>query len=880
MSKLVTKLLLAVVILALACGPAAAETPAVAYKDVGNHWAAGDIEKCKASGLMTGYPGDLFMPDKHLTRAEALAVIGKGLAWDQQAGSISMEGLNYPNDLWDGFRVYVAFAADKQLIAKEDIAGIKFNEPATRMELFSWLARALDLKGDANSLNFSDLVGISDSQKELLAGVVEAGIIKGLPGNLINPSGKLTRAEMAAILCRLIDSGRIVRGSDSRAPEDAGVLTGEKGYVIGKYHDYFTVHLGFGSVVRLHVANVSFLINGSSTSYGSLKPGAPVELIKSGSSVSAVRILNGTAKVFGKVKEYNSSVIVIKDEDGRTAIYDIDKKVEIIDVYGNQTGTEGIQVGLNAEISLRDNYNAVEIRMYESAEKELQGKVESLDTTGNKKITVIENGVRRTFYLAENVTPRDNGKDLRLEDVKAGMGARLTVNADNKVTGIEIIDLSTVFGRIVDVQTEGSDRITVKDRSGESKVYYLAGGAVIRDNNNTVELEDVDEGRDARLVLGDDGRVTAIEIADLSTVEGTVTGIRTAGTRWIVVETDEGQEEIFYADSRAGVREGDRSRSFDSIEVGARVRLSLNDLGKVSSVEITGIQSITGSITDIQTTGVEKLSLRDRSGLVRTYYPAEGVVIREGNRALKFSELQQGTNVWINLDNNGRMISIEVLGLSVVEGEVADIRPTGVARIDIKKSDGTKAVYFLGNGVKVREGEIPRSLADIIKGMRVSLSVDGRGDVTAIDIAGITTVEGKVKLAPKRGETRIGIEDSAGQLSVYDIDDSVVVWEGDDRRQPDYIYEGMRARLMLDGESRVTRIDILGVYTVHGRIESISANTMVVKDLDGKEKTYAISAGLKINKGTYSLNLPDLRTGMSAELTLDRAFNITHIRVY
>ncbi|MHB8917938.1 MAG: S-layer homology domain-containing protein [Desulfocucumaceae bacterium] len=876
MKKRMSLFLLAAVFLTLSCGPAAGE-PAHLFTDVQGHWAAGDIEQSSVFRLMSGYPENLFIPDRTLSKAEAMVVIGRSLGWDRQAGDISYGGIEFPDNLWEGYRKYVVLAADKQLIGKGEIPGFSFNDSATRLEMVLWMSRALNLAGNGAGLTFKDLGEVPVRFRDMLAGVVEAGIIKGLPGNLFNPSGTLTRGEMAVILSRLVDNGKVSPPSGSMArgkinlldlaqnkisittstgtstyelagsfsayrsgrkydPSSfeageavkilldeagkcaliakdegySGPAAGEKGYVTGKYRDYFNVHIDYGKIVKVQAADVAFLINGDSTAYGSLKPGAPVELLKTGSAITAVRIVDGTPKVFGKVKDFGIGFIVIKDENGRAAFYDLDKRVKILDKNGLETDISGIDAGMNADLSLDENQNVKEIRLRESTGKDIEGRVEELDNTGSKKITVMErDGKRRAYYLAEGVTARDGGRALELDNIEKGMDVRISLDINNRATGIEVTDLSTVEGKVAQVTTSGQDRITIKERSGQDKTYPLSFGAIIKEGSGTIDLEDVEEGKDVRLTLGDGNWVTGIEVADLSTVVGDITGIRMRGTKWVALDSDRGLEEFYYANDNTGVTEGSFSYRFDFLEEGMRVRLTLDARGRVSAADIIGLPSLEGEITLIQTTGVRKITLKDKYSIQRTCYLADGVVATEGGRAISLSDVKDGMNIYLSLDSNGRVVKIDVPRLTAVEGEVISVKASGTAKINIRKSNGSNWAFYLDDGIAVKEAGIERSLLDVVKGMSVRLSLNDRGDITGIDVVGIVSAEGTVKQISARGLKRIEIDTSGKQGGVYDIYDDVLVRQGDIVRELDYIYEGMRVRMILDSDGYATRIDIL-----------------------------------------------------------------------
>ena len=65
-------------ILVKALGLQAGYSNGNSFRDVpGSHWAAPAIQAVQNQGLVSGYPGNLFMPNKNITRAEAMAMLAK-----------------------------------------------------------------------------------------------------------------------------------------------------------------------------------------------------------------------------------------------------------------------------------------------------------------------------------------------------------------------------------------------------------------------------------------------------------------------------------------------------------------------------------------------------------------------------------------------------------------------------------------------------------------------------------------------------------------------------------------------------------------------------------------------------------------------------------
>ncbi|MFZ5634786.1 MAG: S-layer homology domain-containing protein [Bacillota bacterium] len=949
--KMFIWLLAALVFLTLPCGLAAAEGPVAEFVDVGSHWAARDIMQCKIFNLMTGYPGKLFMPDRSLSRAEALVVISRSLGWNKQVSGISTAGISFPPDLWEYFRGYVALAANKQLISRNDIPVIEFNKPATRMEIALWLARALELTGKGGDLVFTDLGQVPAEYRDMLAGVVEAGIIKGRPGNLIAPSEPLTRAEMAAILARLIDGGRIIPASGSQVSgkitridraqntiavesqsgagsyglggsylayrggrksdlssfttgeevkltlDQAGqcvlitsyekysaVAAGNRGYVVNRYCDFFTVRLDNGSVEEIGNANVSFFLNGVSTTYGSLKRGSSVELLRSGTAITQVRIMSGALKAFGRVEKVTDRSVTIVDEDGRAALYLIDRRAEVLDINGNDIEIGKIYAGMNVELTLDQDEIVQEIKVAEVSGNKLEGTVKDINTAGVNRIIVSDKiGKSFSYYLAEGVKVRQAGMARQLADVKRGMGVEITLDNEQRVTRIVIINLSAIEGKIADISTSGTDKIVITDNNGQSRTYYILEGVQVRAGSRTINLDDINNGIDVRLTLGDNNWVTGIEIADLSTVSGEVVDIKTSGTKRIVVRNDNGREETYYLKEGLAVREGGNTRPLDNVSKGMLVKLDLGGAGYATGIDIIGSYAAAGKVIDIQSSGTKKITIKDNSSRAKTFYLADGVTVREGCSARYLDDVKKDMDVRIALDQNSRAIRIEITRLTAVEGEVTFIQTIGTEKIEIKKNDGQKWVYYLDNSTVVREGESTGGHGDIVKGMRVRLTLDGRGNVAGIDIIGSHTVKGKVTLMQTSGTEKIGVRGISNQEEIYYLDHGVTVREGGITRKPDYIYEGMFVKLTLDDRGKVTRVDILGSYTIRGEVtfmQTSGTKKIGIRGSNGQERAYNIDDAAVIRKGGFSRNLNDIGTGMDVELMFNSDGQVTYIDIF
>ncbi|MFZ5646342.1 MAG: S-layer homology domain-containing protein [Bacillota bacterium] len=817
------RLLMVLALFTLSRAPAAAGEP-VEFADVENHWAAETITQCRTYQFMYGYPGNLFMPDRNLTRAEALVVIGRSLGWDKQVDGVPTAGIRFPADLLVSFRGYVALAANKQLIGREAIPGLKFNEPVSRMEIAQWLARALNLTGSAPGLNFSDLYLIPGSSRGMLAGVVEAGIIKGLPGNLFAPSKPLTRAEMATILVRMIDGGKIsplygrqVTGKIKSVEWVQQKINVELPYGINTYEldsTYIVFRQGRKSNLYDIVAgeSVKLSINQSGRCVIIAYPDLPDSIERDTGGQSGGNTYSGGRRGY----------VANKYWDYFTVRYD-HGTVEQIRTAGVSFFKSGFSSSYGSlrrgdYVDLEKSGSAVRaVRILDGARK-VFGEVGQF--TGSF-ITVEDDDSRLIdFNLSRSVRVLDSeGDRADMYDIEVGDDVELTLDDNDYVKEIRISRDSgdDTEGRVEDIRTSGTKKIIIKDVDGDTHTYYLANSFTVREDGFSRDLGDVEEGMRVRLTLDDDRRVTRIDITeDESTVEGEVDYLTTSGTDRIRIEKRNGDLKTYDLDDDVTVREYGSRRNLDDVREGMEVRLTLNGSGYVTRIDILDESDTSsdaeGEVTHLQATGSNRyIEIKESDGDERAYDLADGVTVHDNGEVRSLYYIVSGMGVKLTLNSRGDVTRIDIGEIShtyYAEGEVTDIRRTGTKKIEIREKDGDEKTYYLDDYVTVREDGSWRDLDDVEVGMDVKLTLDD-GEVTRIDIYGTSTARGEVTYIRTTGTKKIKIRESDGDEETYYLDHDVEVRENGHSRDLDDIEDGMDVELTLDDDEKVTSIDIL-----------------------------------------------------------------------
>jgi hypothetical protein len=93
------------------------------------------------------------------------------------------------------------------------------NTEVSRQDLAVIVARFADLAGKQlpetrQYADFLDSAEVADYAKDAIEAFFKAGIISGKPGNLFDPKGQATRAEVAAILHRFIEKTENAAAND------------------------------------------------------------------------------------------------------------------------------------------------------------------------------------------------------------------------------------------------------------------------------------------------------------------------------------------------------------------------------------------------------------------------------------------------------------------------------------------------------------------------------------------------------------------------------------------------------------------------------------------------------------------------------------------
>ena len=176
-------------------------------------WFYGDVMFVYENGLMLGTSKTLFSPHGTATRGMMATIL-----WRME-GSPAPKGKNSFTDVEAGkwYADAITWTAENGIFAGYGKDKFGPDDPITREQLAAIFYRYADYKGydltvKGNLDKFKDADKITDYAKTAMQWAVGSGLMKGKSGNLLDPQGTATRAEIAAMLHRYIEKYELVQG--------------------------------------------------------------------------------------------------------------------------------------------------------------------------------------------------------------------------------------------------------------------------------------------------------------------------------------------------------------------------------------------------------------------------------------------------------------------------------------------------------------------------------------------------------------------------------------------------------------------------------------------------------------------------------------------
>ncbi|AEI46355.1 Endoglucanase [Paenibacillus mucilaginosus KNP414] len=194
----------------------AAQVGQVELTDIGSHWAVGSIRNLVKKGILQGDDNQRFNPDNTVTREELATMVTRSFNLSAEASAESRDYADVDQNRWS----YKDIEASREFFdVKSDASGKASFQPsagAKREDVAVTLVKVLLKQNPSMNLlseteadellksRFKDADSIPAELRPYIATAVKSELIQGDDEGNFAPSKTITRAEVAALLARLL----------------------------------------------------------------------------------------------------------------------------------------------------------------------------------------------------------------------------------------------------------------------------------------------------------------------------------------------------------------------------------------------------------------------------------------------------------------------------------------------------------------------------------------------------------------------------------------------------------------------------------------------------------------------------------------------------
>ncbi|MDI4649830.1 S-layer homology domain-containing protein [Cohnella hashimotonis] len=185
------------------------------FSDVAVHWAKDSVNDMGSRMVIGGTGDGLFSPDRDITRAEFAAIVVRGLGLKLEDGTTPFSDAGTSA----GYSSAINTAFAYNLISGFEDGTFRPNDKITREQAMVIIAKAMKatgLSGDRGAtaedafLSFADASSVATWAIDSVAANVQAGLVKGRTSTRLDPKAYITRAEVAAIVQRLLQKSDLI----------------------------------------------------------------------------------------------------------------------------------------------------------------------------------------------------------------------------------------------------------------------------------------------------------------------------------------------------------------------------------------------------------------------------------------------------------------------------------------------------------------------------------------------------------------------------------------------------------------------------------------------------------------------------------------------
>lgn len=528
------KIILLVVILSFVFSMAA---DAVVFTDISTHWAKSYIERVAEKGLVSGYENKTFKPDNNVTVLEALVMLSRLYEIEDDLKDEIIEKYEPVLESMSNSKGYewsfdylsliiemgvVSESGIKDMFSKKTV----FND-ATREEIAVLLTKAMMLGDEAQSLKvytlpFNDAEKISTVARPYIYVMYDKEILQGDSKKNINPTNKITRAEIATVLDKAYD---YISKNDIYPEFDDYVPTTVAEGIISKLSEeknqdyiYIKDNKDVESIVKIN-DDTKIYINERTRKFSDLKEDMLVSC-KIDENRLAVKIeADNTKKVARGIIYYvaysSPAAVTINNEDDDRIKYDVSSDVNVY-LDGKSIALKDLKKNDEATLLINDN------KVYQinsvSRIKEFEGTIASIDYASYPiKVSIkTKEGVIKTFEFSSEVDVTRNDKESSFDRVRVGDEGTITTEYNKMIKINTTAKEAEMSGTIKEIIIGPVNKIKIADKDGDVEQYSVSSNVVVTIGNKNASINDLRVGYNVEINTSGDEIVT-IEASEIQT---------------------------------------------------------------------------------------------------------------------------------------------------------------------------------------------------------------------------------------------------------------------------------------------------------------------------------------------------------------------------
>ncbi|MEK3824010.1 MULTISPECIES: S-layer homology domain-containing protein [Paenibacillus] len=735
--------------------------PTGLFSDIkAGYWAEKHVYKLAYQGILLGNNG-LFRPGDAVTQQEAITMAIRFMNTESQLNTSTAAALPTNMQVGNYFKPYVALAlqlglVDKTEEASSDVSKTTWGQkPATREWITKLLIRSLNKDAEAKAQNnqstgFADNANISDSAKGYVNLAVSLDLAKGLENNKFNPTGSVTRAQLATFFSR----GESL--TDTKYPNTStGYVTGLKDGQITLLVDGKTVNYAVNS-------NTPYFTKDSETraSASDVKLYTKVLIVGSAGAASYVEVVDAKQQMesvegtFARALSGNKIGLFV-GENYETYTYD--ENTAFMDQNGKAIKLSDITVDSIIEVQ-RETFSAdkktVVIRVKSGiVNKSDSGVVAEVVTSGKTIKLVNAAGATEQYTYTDNLIIRYQNRILSLADLKAGSTVKYTV----KDSVLQTIELNqgveqSVRGTLVEIGGNQST-LTYKRDGGSLEAKLLSEKPEviingIQDATLNDLITDANNGDKVELTLNSDDQVTRIQVIgrQMEPLNGATVVSYNSKTKVLTVLDVNKKPYVFTLDEKTKMDYNSVKPTLAGLEslLNDGRKLDLTYVG-TRALSVKVIYKYEGTISNIDTTN-RKISLLSGNQTITVPYTTAPAVEMYNKSTASLSDLKVGDNVAVTLGTN-QDVAQKIALKTVAQFEVVSMESSGRVRV---KSDLLTSQFYVDQAVLTGESGQSITPSQLTAGNLINVTFEGvtpkavqvvkrtLAEVTAVDATSVT----------------------------------------------------------------------------------------------------------------------------------------------